>query len=90
MHASQSKAQTFRSSCVRDGSIYAPALRARDHSALLDEVVLEIVDRGNAAGADRVSVRVVVVARREAVVGTKVGWDENQERRECSEESAKD
>jgi hypothetical protein len=34
MHASQSKAQTFRSSCARDGSIYAPILRARDHTTL--------------------------------------------------------
>src|SRR6266403_1636364 len=32
MRASQSKAQIRCSSCVRDGSIYAPWLRARDHT----------------------------------------------------------
>jgi hypothetical protein len=41
MHASQSKAQTFRSSCVRDGSIYAPWLRARDHTTTWCQIEAE-------------------------------------------------
>jgi hypothetical protein len=34
MHASRSKRKTFRSSCVRDGSIYAPEIRTGDDTTI--------------------------------------------------------
>ena len=42
------------------------------HSALFDEAVLEIVDVGDAAGANCAPFRIVRVARREAVVSVVV------------------
>jgi hypothetical protein len=58
--------------CDRFADAVAVAVVDDRHSGLLDKVVLEVVDVGDAAGADCVAIRIVGVAGREAVVGVVV------------------
>jgi hypothetical protein len=55
-----------------DGFADAVAVVDDGHSGFLDEVILKVVDVGDAAGTDRVPIRIVGVAGREAVVGVVV------------------
>ena len=60
------------SDCFADAVAVAVAVVDDGHSGLLDEVILEVVNVGDAAGTGGVAVAVVGVARREAVVGVIV------------------